>query len=180
MRFGFSGAQGTGKTTLLNALKLEENFGHYMICDEVTRRVKSYGLPINENGTDITQRLIMQEHIINVFLYDSMITDRTAIDGLVYTTYLFEEGKVNQETLDFAHRIFDKVVPMYDYIFYIKPEFKLEDDGIRSPDELFRDRIVDIFNKVIEENNVEVFTLSGTVKTRVDQVKNILFSNQEY
>jgi hypothetical protein len=46
--FGISGAQSVGKTTLLNALRSEPTFKDYSICDEVTRRVKSYGLLIND------------------------------------------------------------------------------------------------------------------------------------
>ena len=48
MRIGITGAQSVGKTTLLNALRSEKLFDDYTICDEVTRRVKSYGLPIIE------------------------------------------------------------------------------------------------------------------------------------
>jgi len=80
MRIGITGAQSVGKTTLLNALRSEKLFKDYAICDEVTRRVKSYGLPINEGGTDTTQRLIMNEHIYNAFMHEDMLTDRTALD----------------------------------------------------------------------------------------------------
>ena len=180
MRIGFSGAQGVGKTTLLNALKLDDSFSNYMFCDEVTRRVKSYGLPINEQGTDITQRLIMQEHITNVFLYDSMVTDRTALDGLVYTRYLYGAGKVNSDTLDFAKKVFSRLINKYDYLFYINPEFELVNDGIRSPDESFRDKIALLFNEAINSAEYKVWTISGDVQSRIDQVKNIMFSNQEY
>lgn len=171
MKIGFSGAQSTGKTTLLNALKLEELFEDFIFCDEVTRRVKSYGLPINENGTDTTQRLIMQEHIVNVFLNEKMITDRTSLDGLVYTTYLHIHGKVSKDTLEYAQRVFRKVQSQYDLQFYIKPEFNLEDDGTRSPDVSFRDQIVDIFGDVISSYNLNVIYLSGTVQQRINTIK---------
>ena len=95
MRIGITGAQSVGKTTLLNALRSEKLFKDYVVCDEVTRRVKSYGLPINEEGTDITQRLIMNEHIVNVYMHDNMLTDRTALDGLVYSTYLYKQNKIS-------------------------------------------------------------------------------------
>ena len=75
MRIAISGAQSVGKTTLINALRSEKALKDYTFCTEVTRRVGSYGLPINEDGTDITQRLIMQEHIVNYFMNDNMICD---------------------------------------------------------------------------------------------------------
>ena len=77
MKLGISGAQSVGKTTLLNALRSERGLLGFTICDEVTRRVKGYGLPINEDGTDVTQNLIMQEHIVNVFMYDIKTSIRT-------------------------------------------------------------------------------------------------------
>lgn len=173
MKIGFSGAQSVGKTTLLNTLRLDEAFEDFIFCDEVTRRVKSYGLPINESGTDVTQRLIMQEHIVNVFLNDNIITDRTALDGLVYTNYLFVHQKVSMDTLKYAVHVFEKLIPHYDLLFYIKPEFKLEDDGIRSPNELFRDEIVSTFNDIIEvyKERLNLVYLSGTVSERIKTIK---------
>ena len=170
MRIGISGAQGTGKTTLLNHLRLEDAFMDYDICDEVTRRVKSYGLPINENGNDITQRLIMQEHIVNVFMHPNMITDRTALDGFVYTQYLFKSGKVSAETLKYAQKVFERLIFKYDLLFYIEPQFNLEDDGVRSPSIMFRDRIVSYFDEVIIHYELPIIRLTGSVKERVNQV----------
>jgi GTPase SAR1 family protein len=168
MRIGISGAQSVGKTTLLNALRSEKVFKDYAICNEVTRRVKEYGFRINENGDDITQRLIMQEHIVNVFMNDNMITDRTALDGLVYTEYLFTKHKVGFQVKDFAKQVFDKVQPMYDLFFYRPPEFEIEDDGVRSTDKEFRDEIVSIFDN--KRQNIPHIVLGGSVRERVQQI----------
>lgn len=168
MRIGISGAQSVGKTTLLNALRSENLFKGYSICNEVTRRVKEYGFRINENGDDITQRLIMQEHIVNVFLHDNMITDRTALDGVVYTTYLNNKSKVSVPTLLFAQEVFNKLKYSYDLFFYIKPEFDIEDDGVRSTDKDFRDEIVQIFDHYLLQ--LPHIILTGSVRERVQQV----------
>lgn len=170
MRIGISGAQSVGKTTLLNALRSEACFTDYKFCTEVTRRVKSYGLVINENGDDTTQRLIMQEHVINVFMNNKMITDRTALDGLVYTQYLVENKKATEKAYEYALKIFKKVQPQYDIQFYIQPEFEIENDGVRSIDKFFRDRIVTIFKQSIDMYGVPIIVLSGSVRERVEQV----------
>lgn len=170
MRIGISGAQSVGKTTLLNALRSEKWFIDYTFCNEVTRRVQSYGLSINENGSDLTQRLIMQEHVVNVFMNDKMITDRTSLDGLVYTQYLVENKKANHYTYDQALKIFNKVQSRYDIQFYIRPEFEIQNDGVRSVDKFFRDRIVTIFDETIQLNNLPVVYLTGSVRERVQQV----------
>jgi len=168
MRIGICGAQSVGKTTLLNALRSEKWFKEYTICNEVTRRVRDYGLRINENGDNVTQQLIMQEHIVNVFMYDNMITDRTALDGVVYTKYLVDKKKVSTDTLTFAYKVFNKVMPKYDLLFYIPPEFEIADDGERSTDVEFRNSIVKIFNEHLEKINCTL--LRGSVRERVETV----------
>lgn len=170
MRVGISGAQSVGKTTLLNALRSEKFFRNIKVCNEVTRRVMSYGLPINEQGNDTTQRLIMQEHIVNVFMNESFMTDRTALDGVVYSKYLHENGKINDETMTFATDVFVRLYPKYDVMFYIKPEFEIQNDGIRSVDMDFRNRIVNIFDFYFETYKLPVIKLTGSVRERVEQV----------
>lgn len=170
MKIAISGAQSVGKTTLLNALRSEEALKNYKFCFEVTRRVKGYGLNINEDGDDTTQKLIMQEHIVNAFMYDDMIADRCALDGLVYSHYLAENKKITQKTYDFAEKVYNKLMPMYDLVFYIPPEFEIEEDGTRSINKFFRDRIVGLFDQYIKEHDIELIYLRGSVRERVDTV----------
>ena len=170
MKIAISGAQSVGKTTLLNALRSEESIKDYKFCFEVTRRVKGYGLSINEDGDDNTQRLIMQEHIVNAFMYDDMVADRCALDGLVYSHYLAENKKITQNTYDFAEKVFNKLMPQYDLVFYIPPEFEIEDDGTRSINKFFRDRIVTLFDNYIRDYSLDLVYLRGSVRERVDTV----------
>ena len=170
MKIGITGAQSVGKTTLLNALRSEKLFKEYVICDEVTRRVKSYGLPINEEGTDITQRLIMNEHIVNVFMYGNMLTDRTALDGLVYSVYLYNKNQISLNTLKYVREVFNKVWHSYDYVFYIEPEFEIVDDGVRSINNQFRDEIADLFEATIEKEKLNMLRVKGSVRNRVNTI----------
>ena len=174
MRIGITGAQSVGKTTLLNALRSEKLFQNYTICDEVTRRVKGYGLPINEDGTDNTQRLIMNEHIYNVFMFDNMLTDRTALDGLVYTTYLYKQNQVGITTLRHVRTVFDKTWSKYDHVFYIEPEFDIVDDGVRSIDVAFRNEIAELFELTIEKERLSMHRVMGSVRNRVNTIIDFL------
>lgn len=179
MRIGITGAQSVGKTTLLNALRSEDMFRDLVICDEVTRRVKSYGLPINEDGNSITQKLIMNEHIVNVFLHDKMITDRTVLDGLVYSSYLYRSGNVNMDTFKYVYDVYEKVVPYYDYIFYIEPEFDVVNDGVRSVNIEFRNQIADLFESLIYQHKLDVIRISGSVRNRVNQIISVIEKDKE-
>jgi len=170
MKIGICGAQSVGKTTLLNAIRSESIFKGYEICNEVTRRVKSYGFTINENGNDITQKLIMHEHVVNIFMYSDLIADRTALDGLVYSKYLCNHKKISNETLDYVYKIYSKCIGHYDLLFYIPPEFELEDDGIRSVDIDFRNKIVEGFESVIQGHGLDVVYIKGSLRERLNSV----------
>lgn len=173
MIVSFTGAQSTGKTTLLNILK--EKNKDIKFVDEVTRRIKrDYNLPINEDGNNLTQFMIMADHISNMYRkYDGelVILDRCVVDGLVYTQWLFANRKVNSAMNDIAIDIYNSLYDKYDIIFYTDPaDVGLVDDGERSADKKFRDDIINSFEHRIKELN-NVVVLSGTVEERLDTVK---------
>jgi len=181
MIISFTGAQSTGKTTLLNSIK---DLNPYLdSIDEVTRRIKrEYNLPINEDGGDITQTMIMSDHIANIFRkYDSdVIFDRCALDGVVYTQWLYNKGKVSKEVLQWAKKIYNTLIDKYDAIFVTSPEdVPLVDDGERSVDIDFREEIIDIFNMYIDDikiysRKVNLFVVEGSVEERMKYIKNVL------
>lgn len=175
MKIGITGAHSTGKTTLLNALRSEELFKDYAVCDEVTRQVLALGVPINEKGNDVTQRLIMNQHIVNLSLHKNMLTDRTALDGLIYTAWLFDGDKIEKKTLEYAQQVYDAIWPKYDLIFYTPIEFNVVDDGVRSINPLFREEIGRMFEKYIKVNtHPHIITLTGSVYNRLQTVFNTI------
>ena len=151
--------------------------------DEVTRRIKrDYNLPINEDGGDITQTMIMSDHIANIYRkYDGdVVLDRCALDGIVYTQWLHNKGKVSIEVLRWAKKIYNTLISKYDVIFVTSPDdVPLVDDGERSVDIEFREEIINIFDMYIGEMKIysedkNVFVVEGTVKERMKYIKNIL------
>ena len=174
MIVSFTGAQSTGKTTLLNELKKWKEFEDYVFIDEITRNVSKLGMNINEKGDDATQTAIMNAHIENLKKGDNLILDRCSLDGVVYTHYLYSHGKVSKDTFDYARQVFVETCLKYDKIFYLKPEFDIVDDGVRSNSVQFRDEIADIFERYIAEFNLRkwnVIELSGSVEERLKAIK---------
>ena len=171
MKIAFTGAQSTGKTTLLNRLKHDPMFNlEFEFIDEITRRMTKKGLKINEGGDDMTQLLIMNSHIKNS-LIDNVIVDRCVLDGLVYTDWMCRKGKVQQWVVEYADNVFKMLIDGYDHIFYLEPEFGIEDDGVRSTDIDFRNEIVILFEKYIKAWDIPVVKLTGTVEQRLNKIK---------
>ena len=174
MIISFTGAQSTGKTTLLNELKKWKEFEDYVFIDEITRNVSKLGMNINEKGDDATQTAVMNAHIENLKKGDNLILDRCSLDGVVYTHYLYLHGRVSRDTFDYARQVFIETCLKYDKIFYLKPEFDIVDDGVRSSSVQFRDEIADIFERYIAEFNLRkwnVVELSGSVEERLKAIK---------
>ena len=142
-------------------------------------------MPINESGDDLTQMLIMTEHIRNVFRDRAdhivrgihQIFDRCALDGIVYSEWLLNEDKISRSCYEGCELIWKKLKNRYDVIFYTNPEdVKLVDDGERSVDKRFRDQIIDIFNMYLDRKDfeAEVVELKGSVKDRLKTIKSTL------
>ena len=180
MKIGISGTQSVGKTTLLNSLRSEHIFRDYTICNEVTRWVKSLGFNINEQGNDKTQEIIMMKHLWNLHMNKHMITDRTVLDGYVYTKYLNLKSKVSSDTLSMAYEVFKALIGEYNYVFYIKPEFDLVSDGVRSDDNKFRDEIEELFVDTIKRENINVINISGSVTERTKQITSLIIGDMKW
>lgn len=180
MRVSFSGAQSTGKTTLLNKCKVI--YKDYKFVDEVTRYVRrTYDVKINEIGGTETQLYILAEHIKNhLKLDENLMLDRCILDGYVYTKYQVVNGKVSEQVLHAFNNVFSLLIDRLDYIFYTDPsDVKLVDDGERSVDYKFRDDIIELFESLIThkmspKNREKVIRLSGTVDERMNTIEKYL------
>ena len=185
MIFSFTGAQSTGKTTLLNHLHKCNGDFPFEFVPEVTRLVmRDYQMPINENGGDLTQMLIMTEHVRNIFKNKAdylirgvhQIFDRCALDGIVYSLWLQDNGKISRRCYDACDLIYKELKDKYDVIFYTAPDdVKLVDDGERSVDVKFRNDIINTFNIFLDRGyDGKVVVLKGSVEERLKTIKSTL------
>ncbi len=171
MKIAIAGAQSTGKSTLLHALKKE--YPNVKFIEEITRELKTQGYKINEDGDNDTQVQIMNLHKKYSTIDGNVIYDRCALDGIVYTQYMYDNGHISEEVYQTSLEIFEEIINRYDKICYLKPEFDIVDDGERSTNKSFRDDIVDLFEQYIDMYNLDVIVLTGSVEERIRQFKEV-------
>lgn len=176
MVISFTGTGSTGKSTLLKLCK--DHYGdRFKYVEEVTRLVKrEHGVTINENADNITQLLIMNQHIINSMIEGDVLMDRCCIDGYVYTTWLWQHGKIDEWVLEYASNVATMLLKKVDIIFHCVADFELVKDGERSDNETFRDEIELLMNAILYRSPVcdiksKVVTLAGSVEERMEKIK---------
>lgn len=175
MLIALSGAQCTGKTTLLSALRNDGEFeNRFTFVDEIVRTLQKQGFKINEAGTDETQIAVMNAHVENTKLESDVLVDRCVLDCMAYTIWMWRHHKITRETYHSCYKLFMDNIMKYDIIFYLSPEFDIIPDGTRSVDNSFRDEVVSIFEQLIKEFSLTVVRLTGTVEERLSAMKKIL------
>jgi nicotinamide riboside kinase len=190
-RIGFSGAHGQGKSTLIRDLLdncqldnfLEKNKSKSVLYNSPSRDIaKTAGSHlVNEAGSGVTQVKIMHTHYINAACADTSsmhLYDRTAIDGLVYSMCLSDN--ISAEQLEIITKYFHITNAMYDIVFYVEPEIALVQDGVRSINVDFFNRVKDMFETILKKymNTIPpLVRLKGTRAERLDTVCNYIFNS---
>lgn len=171
----FTGVQSSGKSTLLEKMKLDKRFRKFDFVPEITRRLsKQYNLNINENGDEFTQLAVLNSHLHNYLMYKNKnaVLDRCILDGFMYTTYQYYSGKVPEAATLYASYLFEKLYNKYDIIYYTEPDIDLVDDGVRSVNVEFRDKMIDLFEEAIKHYKINIVRLKGTVDERLEIIYN--------
>jgi len=168
MKIAISGLHSQGKTTLINALKQTDTFKGFSFRDSPTRALMGDHL-INESGTQNTQVSIMFNHYLN-HIGKNIILDRCALDGLAYTEYF--KDQFDYDVYGSMQLLGLYLLDQYDYIFYIKPELPLKEDGVRSTGKEFFESVKSNFENIILKYDVPVITVSGTVEQRLQTILN--------
>ena len=179
MLISFTGAQSSGKTTLLN--HWNDCTNHWNVVPEITRKLKRQGFKINDDSSNYidTQIAILTDHLNNIFSYSNTdmntILDRCLVDGFVYTRYFRMNGKVDEFTDKVFSYMLNKYISRYDYIFYTSPyDVSLINDGERSISESFRNRIIKLYEELILNKYPNVFVLEGSVESRYNKMVEII------
>lgn len=173
----FTGAQGTGKTTILNMF----NDDGYPVITEVVRNLAKHGLKINEEGTILTQKIIFDKYknllSKNYDGCNEIFSDRGLTDVTAYTAYL-----ANQDhRYEIINLLSEQLNSINDYninqdciYFYFPIEFPIVDDGVRSVNEEYRKFINDYIKKILDNLKIKYYIVTGTVRERYNYIKKIL------
>lgn len=164
-RVALIGASSTGKTTVYELLK--NKLPKYEFINESTRTVATYGFPINELGTDATQLAISSFHLEALLKPGNMVLDRCYMDLLVYSTFM---DKISKEAHDYIEDTWNRVKGEYTHYIYFPIEFKSVDDGVRSVNEEWREKIDKEFQLLLDGVGKPYLAVTGSPLQRVNQI----------
>ena len=164
-RIALVGTSSTGKTTVFDLLKTD--LLGYVFVNESTRTVKSYGFPINEDGTSETQLAISSFHLEALLQPYNLVLDRCYMDVVVYTKFM--KG-VTSHTFDYIEDTWNRVKNEYTHYIYFPIEFDSVDDGVRSISEEWRKEVDGEFKAVLDGVRQPYLTITGSPMQRVEQI----------
>lgn len=191
MIISISGAQCTGKTTLINALKeIPELRENVLFMGSPSRKGNDQGIRINNEATILDQLWIytayMKEFIEACLSnHKHIISDRCLLDVLSYTVNCANrctDAKMKTRwtiAKDIIMKSMFSLSEYYDYFVVLKPEFDIVDDGVRSADRLYQKEIAGIFNvtsRILSEHIPEkvILDVTGSVDNRVKRILELL------
>jgi nicotinamide riboside kinase len=176
MKIGFTGTVSVGKTTLVKALQELPEFTEYNFATERSKYLRDLGIPLNTDSTIKGQIIFLAERSSEL-LQPRIITDRTVIDVMAFTNLA---KSIPHYVCDEFDQLSSRLIPEYDYIFYISPNgVELEDNGVRTIDPEYRMKVDKEIRKIISSNKNKIkkyIELSGTTEERIEKIKQVMFS----
>lgn len=169
-RIILTGAQGTGKTTLMNALASDG----IRTISQVDRQVAAEnGWELSENTTAECQKAIYAAIKKELSSKKEYISDRSLSCVAAYTFDKAVQGSIEKELADKQYMGFLKF--MYDnpdvILVYVPIEFPIETDGLRSADAEYQANIDFLIKNILETTEVPYITVTGSVEERKAQVE---------
>jgi nicotinamide riboside kinase len=172
MNYLLTGAQGTGKTSLMNALSVP-----MLKLQGITRKTISENkLDINRDSNNRSQKAIFDAYEHELSSHSNYIAERSLIDVYAYTLHQVKEGKCSKEIAQDQYQRLRKYIecnPNAIY-FYLPVEFELEDDGTRSLDKEFQKEIDNSILCTLLNEHCKYFVITGSVEQRAQRVQEII------
>jgi predicted ATPase len=173
--FFISGTHGSGKTTLINELKKDNDFvsSNFKLFDSYTRSVYSED-PLAR------QIAIIATGVPNYREKQNTIFNRSLVDTLAYTRYLVEQKKIPAYAAQLNEKLLDEVKYLITHTYVTLPDFPLKGDDVRSSDEQFQTGIHFKLLEILKEFNISYTLLPGSVAARLRVLKGNIFPDYNY
>jgi nicotinamide riboside kinase len=171
-RIALVGSSSTGKSTVFNIL--QSSLRYYKFISESTRTVARYGFPINEDGTDLTQLAISSFHLKSLLIDQDVILDRCYMDLVAYSRCI---SSISKPVLSYIEDTWQDVKNKYSLYIYFPIEFESVEDGVRSVNESWRQKVDEEFKIICSDIQVPVIHVNGSPIERADQILNYMLIN---
>lgn len=169
MIFACIGAQGTGKTTVLNKLR---ELGFYA-TDGISRPLIRAGLHKSMGQLEfqtLLNNLTMHHHYPFTQVEQTAFFTRSILDCIAYGRVNGIGGQGDWE--DKAYEWFNEHRKAY-VVIYFPIEFDIVGDPEREADAEYQRKVDQECLKVLKDLDVDYYEVSGTVEQRVNQVLHI-------
>ena len=162
MKVVFCGAHGVGKSTLSTLLseKLWLPILHDIVVD-----AHRLGFVINENTPMETQMRLTGKQLEQEKVHPRFIGDKCIFDYYIYAEALNMDKEMTNVIKKIALQ-----THAYDHVFFIKPEFAIVDDGLRSTNIEFQKAVDTVYENFLKEYAIPYTYLTGNVEERMKQV----------
>ena len=175
MRIICTGAQGTGKTTLMNNLASREEFKNFTKIDSISRSIQkdeNVDLGGGTNTTSSYQSKIFDKYY-QALSQDNIISDRSLVDVCAYTDNLDKSNIDNiiellrelKQCIKYEEEYKDNTL----YV-YLPIEFEVSDDGVRCVDEEYQRSVDSSIKYFLHMTDIPVLRVTGSVEERTQQV----------
>ena len=167
-RIILTGAQGTGKTTLMNEL-----------AKDGTRTISHIRKHAAEQNIDITtaseagQKEFFKSLKKELSSKKNYVSDR----GLTcVAAYTFDKALTGEISKKVADKQYMDIVKFHTenpdiLLVYVPIEFEIEDDGTRSIDPEFQAKIDFLIKNILDTSGIKYITVTGSVEERLAQIE---------
>ena len=173
-RIILTGAQGTGKTTLMNALALD---GTKTLSIAREQAIEAGWSPETGSSEDY-QKKLFATLLKAVSSKKNYISDRGLTCVAAYTFDGALNGTIKKNT---ANSQYGKLQKFHNenpdvLLVYLPIEFEIEDDGIRNTDKEDQLKMDFLIKNLLDSSEINYITVTGSVEERVKQIENALKS----
>lgn len=170
-RIILTGAQGTGKTTLMNELSKDG-----------TRTISHIRKTAAENNLDISTATEEGQKIYFNTLKKELSSKRSYVSDRGLTcvaAYTFDKAITGEILKKTADKQYMDLVKFHNdnpdvLLVYVPIEFAIEDDGERSVDPNFQSKIDFLIKNILDTTGIKYITVTGTVEERLKQINDAL------